>query len=468
MILLRDYQSDAIAGLRQSFARGHHAPLLVMPTGSGKTVCFSYLTARLTDSGKRSAILVHRDELVDQVSETLSRFSVRHTFVSAGRSYDRRCPVMVCSVQTLVRRLDRVAVPDYVICDEAHHCIGASTWGRIIKQWREANARMRTIGTSATPERLSGEGLGEVFDDMVLGPTTRELIDLGALSAYRLFAPAQSVDLSGVGRRGGDFAKGELAAAVDKPAIIGDAAWHYRRTMNGAPAVAFCVSLEHAAHTAEQFRAQGWRAAQIDGKMDRVMRRSLVQEFGRGAINVLVSVDVISEGFDVPGIVGAILLRPTQSLGLYLQQVGRALRTAPGKPHAIILDHVGNTSRHGMPDDEREWSLTGRARGAKGGEDSGPACRQCEQCFAVSPAAALKCRECGSPFPRAPREVEQVDGTLSEVDIEQARKQAKRDQADAATLEALADLGARRGYKNPEAWARHVLAGRERKQAARS
>lgn len=460
---LRPYQQQCIAGLRQSFARGHHSPLLVSPTGSGKTRMFAYLIARLAESGKRSAVLVHRDELVDQVSGALSDVDVRHGFVAAGRAYDKRLPAHVASVQTLVRRLDRAAAPDYVICDEAHHCIGASTWGRIVAEWRAVNPKLRLIGVTATPERLSGEGLGEVFDDMILGPTARELIDAGFLSPYRLFAPAQQLDLSGVSRRAGDFAKGELAAAVDKPAIIGDAVWHYRRTMNGAPAVVFCCSLAHAEHVVEQFRASGFRAAQVDGKMERGMRRALVQEFGRGALNVLVSVDVISEGFDVPGIVGAILLRPTQSLALYLQQVGRALRIAPGKDSAIILDHVGNTARHGMPDDEREWSLVGReeSRRTKAGE---AACRQCEKCFAVSPAAAAKCRECGEAFAVKPREIEQVDGTLSEVDVQAARRQAARDQAQAESLDALVELGRMRGYKNPRAWAEHVWSARARKR----
>ena len=359
-IVLRPYQSDWIGGLRGAFRAGHHSPLGVLSTGGGKTVCFSYLTSRLTQNRQRVVILAHREELLDQISRTLTAFDVRHGVIGAGSLYDRRLTAHVASVFTLARRLDRVAVPDYVICDEAHHATGASTWGKVIAYWRDRNPRLRVIGVTATPERLSGEGLGETFDTMVLGPTTRELIDLGALADYKLFAPRQAVDLSGVHMRGGDYAKGELAAAMDKPAIVGSAVGEYRAKMDGLPAVAFCVSVEHAEHVAEQFRSNGYRAVSIDGKMDRVRRREIVRDFGRGAINVLASCDLISEGFDVPGIVGAILLRPTWSLALYLQQVGRALRTAPGKDRAIILDHVGNHLRHGLPDDPRDWSLLGR------------------------------------------------------------------------------------------------------------
>lgn len=466
MITLRPYQSEAIEALRGSFRAGHHSPLLVMPTGAGKTVCFSYLTQRLTAAGKRVAILVHREELIRQVSDTLRAFDVDRGLIAAGALYDRRQRAHVASVFALARRLDRVAVPDYVICDEAHHCIAGSSWGKVVAAWRAVNPALRLIGVTATPERLSGEGLGEVFDDMLLGPTVRQLIDLGALSEYRMFAPRQAVDLSGIGRRGGDFVRSEAAAAMDKPAIHGDAVAHYRRHCDGAPAVAFCVSVEHAEHVAESFRASGYRSASIDGTMPRDVRRSILQDFSRGGLNVLTSCDLISEGFDVPGIVAAILLRPTQSLALYLQQVGRALRTAPGKTHAVILDHVGNSARHGSPCQDREWSLLGRSEASRKTKTGEAACRQCESCFAMSPAAASKCRECGAVFQVVRREVEQVDGELSEVEVAKLRIEAKRAQAAAQTLEDLIAEGRRRGFKNPAGWARHVWAGREKKRAA--
>lgn len=459
MISLFDYQDRCIDGLRGAFRGGHHSPLLVSPTGSGKTVMFSYLAARLVESRKRVAIMAHREELTDQISATLGRFNVAHGMITAGQLYDRRQPVHVASVFTLARRITRVEVPDYAICDEAHHAIGASTWGKTIACWREANPALRLIGVTATPERLSGEGLGETFDTMILGPSTRELIDAGKLSPYRLFAPAQAVDLSGVGTQAGDFKRGQLAGAMDKPAIIGSAVGEYRKLMDGAPAVAFCVSVEHAQHTAEQFRAAGYRAVCLDGTMEKGLRRDIVRDFGRGAISVLTSCDIVSEGFDVPGIVGAICLRPTQSLALYLQQVGRSLRTAPGKEAAIILDHVGNSTRHGMPDDSRDWSLLGRPK--KKGSSDNVACRQCEKCFAVSPAAASKCRDCGAPFPVKPREVAEIEGELSEVEVARSRRQAAVDQAAAKTLEDLIALGASRGYKNPAGWARHLYQARQ-------
>lgn len=464
MISLRPYQEKCIAGLRAAFSAGHHSPLLVSPTGSGKTVMFSYLTSQINSRGKRAALLCHREELVDQISRTLSEFDVRHGHITAGALYDRRMASHVASVATLVRRLDRVAVPDYVICDEAHHCIGASMWGRVVNHWREQNPALRLIGVTATPERLSGEGLGEVFDEMVLGPTTRELIDIGALCEYRMFAPQQAIDLTGVRTTGGDYNKRDLAGAMDKPRIVGNTVAEYSRLLNGAPSVAFCVSIEHAEHVAENFRASGYRAVSIDGKMDKTLRRQIVQDFGRGAINVLTSCALIDEGFDCPGITGVIDLSPTQSLARYLQRLGRGFRPFAGKDTAVFLDQANNVSRHGLPDDPREWSLLGRERGKKKSADDASACRQCEKCYAVSPAAASKCRECGQVFPIKARKIEEVAGTLSEVEITRMRRQAAREQAAAKTLEELIAVGMARGMKNPHGWARHVHEARMAKQ----
>lgn len=453
-IILRPYQEQCVAGLRRAFHDKFRAPLLVSPTGSGKTVMFSYLCGRLVEAGKRVVVLVHREELIEQVSRTLTDFGVRHGIIAAGCHYDRRLRVHVASVFTLVKRLAQVEVPDYVIADEAHHAISASSWGKVIASWNT-----RTIGVTATPCRLSGEGLGEVFDTMVLGPTVRELIDAGALSDYRLFAPPMQADLSAVHVRGGDFARGEAAAAMDKPAVVGDAVAHYRRLCAGQPAVAFCVSVEHAAHVAEEFRLAGFTAASIDGKMDKADRRRVVADFSAGRLNVMTSCDLISEGFDCPGIVAAIMLRPTQSLGLFLQQVGRALRVSPGKDRAVLLDHVGNSARHGLPDDEREWSLDGRDKRKKKAGEDGPAVRQCDRCYAVSPVFARACRECGFVFQVQARKVEVVDGDLAEVDVVAARRERKREEAQANSLDALLKLAEARGYK--PGWAHHRWAARQ-------
>ena len=468
---LRPYQEACVDGLREAIRAGYRAPLLVSPTGSGKTVMFSHLAHRISGAGKRTVVIAHRDELVEQISLALRFERLQHGVISAqSRHYDFRLRTHVASVQTLVRRIEQIAPPDYLIIDEAHHCVLGTTWGKVVARWLEKRPSMRVIGVTATPERLSGEGLGQVFDRMVLGPSTADLIAAGWLSKYRLFAPPprDAVDFSDVHSRGGDFVRSEVAGKIDKPTITGSALAQYRKHCDGAPAVAFCTSIEHAVHVAETFAAAGYRAASIDGTMDKDERRRIVASFRSGALSVLTAADLISEGFDVPGIVAGILLRPTQSLALHLQQVGRCLRIAPGKECAYILDHVGNWERHGLPDDEREWTLAGRDRKARKAKDPDDVVvKQCPSCYAISRALATRCSACGQVFPVKARKVAEVEGELQEIDASTVRRpvsefamsrQAARD------LEALVKIGQARGMGNPEGWARHVLEAREAKR----
>ncbi len=474
---LRPYQAQAIDAVRASmFQRRHHSTLLVSPTGSGKTVMFCYLTGQLVARGKRVAILNHREELTEQISKSLHNAAVPHGIIAAGMDYQRAPQAHVASVFTLARRLAKVEVPDYVIVDEAHHAISGSTWGKVIDHWREANPALRLIGVTATPERLDGAGLGSMFEDMVLGPQVAELIAGGHLADYRLFAPpqAQQINADDMKHQAGDFAKADASAASMKPAIMGSVMGHYRKHLDGAPSVAFCASVEAAVSFAEKFRSEGYRAASIDGKMDKKDRREITRDFAAGLLNVLTSCDLVSEGYDVPGIVGAILLRPTESLALCLQQIGRALRPKVGGGKAIILDHVGNTGRHGLPDDEREWTLDAVSRSKRKAKDADDvAIRQCKACFAISRATAPKCRECGKPFIVAARTIEEKEGELFEVDGAAFRmsrnevNQAAATERYGASLDALAKLGQMRGMKNPEGWAKHVLDAREAKAAKR-
>lgn len=437
-IRLRPYQEQFIAGLRASLAQ-HKSVLGVAPTGSGKTVCFSYIASRARERGKRIGIFAHRAELLDQISRTLKQFNVPHGMITAGMSVDRRHSVFVCSAQTYARRGVQVPPFDLGIIDEAHHCTSGSTWGKCM----ERSPGARWIGVTATPERLDGRGLGETFEDMVLGPITADLIAEGNLCKYRLFSPSH-IDLSAVRTLAGDFKKDESEAVVDKPAITGDVVKHYRKHLNGKPTVVFCISVAHAQHVAEEFRAQGFSAASVDGKMDKGSRAAVIEDFSQGRLSILTSADLISEGFDVPGIHGAILLRPTKSLALYIQQVGRALRTCEGKEVAIILDHVGNCERHGLPDDPREWSLEGRSK-AKASAPS-ETTRECETCFCRFSLFLRQCPECGFVVETKAREIEQRDGELKEVDLEAARAARKPKsefavaQARARSKDALVDL----------------------------
>lgn len=447
-MILRPYQQSAIDALRASIRKGNRSPLLVAPCGAGKTVIFSYIAAH---SVGHTIIMAHREELLDQISATLNQFNVSHTFIAAGRHYEAGTRVAVASVQTLIRR--QVKAPMLIVCDEAHHAV-SPTYRSLFARFSHA----QVIGVTASPERLDGRGLGDVFDDMILGPTVPELISLGALSPFRIYAPKQP-DLSGIKTVAGDYERGRLATALDKPTITGDAVAHYTKLAPGRRAVVFCVSVDHARHVAMTFQTAGYQSAWIEGGMGKDERRDTVAKFRTGRIQVLTSCDLISEGFDLPSIEVAILLRPTQSRVLWIQQSGRALRPAPGKDCALILDHAGNVFRHGMPDAIHDWSLQGRDRRAKRGE-TGPSVRVCKACFAAQPSGTTKCLYCGYEFPVEAKQVEQVDGELAEIKRKEAVAAGRKEVGRARTLAELVAIGQKRGMTYPHGWARHILNAR--------
>ena len=461
---LRPYQADAVAQLRAAYSSGKRAPLFCLPTGGGKTFVFSYIANNATARGNRVCILVHRQELLLQASRSLQAIGVRHGLIAPGYIQNRE-PVQIASVQTLGRRINNTRSVntfhnfDLVIVDEAHHAV-AGTWKRLI----EAMPQARILGVTATPVRTDGQGLSDVFDAMVVGPSVETLIDMGFLVRPVVYAPPSALDLSGVRRRGGDYDQRELATRMDKPTITGDAVKHYRKLCDGKPAIAFCASVAHAQHVAEQFKASGYSARSIDGSMLDTERKQAIADLGQGRLQVLTSCDIVSEGTDIPVVEAAILLRPTQSLGLYLQQVGRALRPAPGKDRAIILDHVGNCLRHGLPDDQREWTLDGLPRSARSKSDDEPdvTVKQCEKCFAVF-KPSLVCPACGHVHAPKAREIQQNDGELEEVDANLLRAQQRQEVGKARTLEQLIEVAKRRGYN--VRWAYNVFNARQAKHA---
>lgn len=454
---LRPYQAEAVQALRQSYLNGCRAPLFCLPTGGGKTFVFSYVAQNAVSRNKSVCVLVHRRELLLQASRSLLSMGVSHGIIAPG--YNRTThAVQVASIQTLARRIrqDRLKF-DLLIVDEAHHA-AAGTWQTI----RDAFPLAKLLGVTATPVRSDGKGLDSVFDALIIGPSVAELIAGGHLVQPVVYAPPVQFNLDGVRKRGGDFDQRDLSDKMDKPTITGDVIGHYRKLCNGKPAIAFCSSVAHAEHVAAEFCAAGFRAKSVDGATAPAERAAAIDALGRGELHVLTSCDIISEGTDVPAVSAAILLRPTMSLGLYIQQVGRALRPAPGKDRAIILDHVGNVLRHGMPDDDREWTLEGTARGGgKAENDNVPAVRQCVKCYACyKPAPA--CPQCGHIQEIRTRQIAEQSGELKEITAEQAeamRRERKKEIGSARTIEALEEVAKRRGYK--PGWARFVLKSRE-------
>ena len=453
MIQLRDYQQQLIADIRARFRTMERSVLVQLATGGGKTVTSAFMVKGASDRGKRAFWVVHRREIILQASKTFWEMDIEHSLVMGGAIGNPKAMVQVGSVQTIARRLDKLPEPDLIIFDECHH-VASQQYRDIYDRY----PRAQKIGLTATPWRLDGRGLGGWFESMVQGPSVADLMERGALCDYKLFAPS-TVDVAGIGSVGGDYKRGDLAAVMDKPSIVGDAVQHYRKLANGKRAVAFAVSIEHSKHIAEQFNAAGIAAAHVDGSMLTGQRDGIVADFASGAIKVLTNADLFGEGFDVPAIEAVILMRPTQSLSLHLQQIGRGLRPMAGKLHAVILDHAGNAMRHGLPDDDREWSLEDRPKKKKGEASETPV-KQCPECFRVH-APDPTCPGCGYEYPSQSRQVEQVEGALLEVDLNAVRERKKQELKSARTTDELIALGKARGYRHPVLWAGHIQKQRQ-------
>lgn len=457
-VTLRDYQAQASAAIRRAFSNGSRAVLLVMPTGAGKTVLFTHIAASAYAKGKRILLLAHRRELVGQISRALHNWQVPHGVIAAGTGETGQ-PVQVASIPTLARRLYPGKYQfDLVVIDEAHHAVEGSGLGAILAELATA----KCLGVTATPCRLDGKGLGVsaggYFDALVTGPTVLELIDAGYLAPPVVYAPPETVNLDGLKVQRGDYLVRELEAAMDTAPLTGDAVDHYTRICAGAPALAFCVTVAHAEHVAAQFQAAGYSAAALSGDTPDDARDRMIQDLGHGRLQVLTSCNVVSEGTDIPVVSAAILLRPTASYGLAMQQMGRVLRIHPGKDKAIILDHAGNTRRHGLPTEPQLWTLNGRKKKEwKFGESR---VKDCPQCGAALALNARICPECEFEFagledpapPTASAELEAIDA----VEVSRQRREEVRI---AKSLEDLKRIAKARGYKS--GWAYHVWRERQ-------
>ena len=415
---LRPYQKAMSAEIRAHLQR-RQSPLAVLATGSGKTVLFTHVTgAVLTHAGWHVGVFVHRVELLDQAGRALDDAGIPHGRVMPGHTITSH-RVHVASIDTVLARLAAgcietarwLAALDMAVLDEAHHAV-AGKWLRLA----QAMSKALLFGVTATPFRSDGQGLGDVFTAAVKGPSVGDLIEDGWLTPFAVYAPPNPFSLAGIRKRGGDYVQSELQRLMDTDALILPAVRWYGRLCPGTPAIGFCTGIDHAAHVAQRFAAAGWVATSVDGGMSQEVRRSAIQGLASDDVQVLTSCEIISEGTDVPVVGAAIMLRPTESTGLYQQQVGRAGRpiwplgfdpnsasaaerraamVSAGKPYALILDMVGVVATHGMPDEDRPWSLQG---GIKGQERAVTATRRCRRCHRVH-AWAEECPACWFKYP---------------------------------------------------------------------
>lgn len=413
MFQLRDYQMNLQIQIRQCFANGESRVLAVMPTGAGKTVTFADIARRAEARNNRVLILTHRREIQRQTVAKLYEGGVITGQIVSGGIHTFHHKVQVGMVQTVAKRLHKVPKPDLIIIDEAHHLL-AKSWQSVVNQWPD----VPRIGFTATPERLDGRGLGEdgLFTAMVMGPQIRELVKMGNLAYPVMCRPEREFHAEYHVKRG-DYDTKEQEHEFSKKAVIGNVIEHYRDKLDGLPAIGFTPTVETAFRLAEDFTDAGFRAVAVHGSMSDSERDNAIKGLSDGSIQVVFSCDVISEGVDVPVVSGAMLLRRTMSLGLYLQQCGRALRMFPGKDRAYILDHAGNRWIHGHVLEDRQWDLHAEKRKKKPKTDL--KITECPKCYDVWPGSPRKCPNCGYSFVEAQYEKKQeefkvLEGTLKE------------------------------------------------------
>ncbi len=471
---LRPYQQEAVEGVLAEWQNGHPYVCLVMPTGAGKTVTFSDVIKKHNGA---SCAIVHRSELVSQISMALNANGVKHRIETGDSTLIRRVTAMhikyhgrsffdptaqcaVAAVKTLLSRKKKLTnwmnQVTLVIQDEAHHVLADNEWGKACALFPHAKAMLVT----ATPIRSDGCGLGRhsdgLMDVMVEGPGMRDLIDMGFLTDYKIYAPPTDFDTSNieVSNSTGDFKQRSMIKAVKESHLTGDVVKHYLQIANGKLGVTFATDVETATEIANKFNEAGVVAEVVSAKTPANVRAEILERFARREIMQLVNVDLFGEGFDLPAIEVISMARPTQSYSLYCQQFGRVLRLLLGdvsafdmdtnegrlaaiaastKPYGIIIDHAGNVARHGLPDRDRVWSLDSRDKRptAKDPDDDIPL-RYCPECTQPYFRTERACPYCGHyPAPADRSRPEFVDGDLHELSPEVlAQMRAKVEEID--------------------------------------
>ena len=423
---LRPYQKNLINRTRESFFH-YKKPLVVLPCGAGKTVCFADMASKHIEKSPDNFVwfLVHRQELVDQTTETFKEQGIDTTNIFIGM------------VQTVTRNIGKYPKPSMIIFDEAHHAT-AKTWSNIAGYYD-----IPIIGLTATPCRLDGSGLGNIFDTIIEGESTEWLINNNYLAQYDYYAPKIDINFN---RKGKDFDQEDIAAQFESKKIYGDIMSYIDTNKK---TIIYCPTIEYSKELAERIPG----AVHFDGDTPHKLRQHIVSQFKKGHIRTLLNVDLIGEGFDVPDCDCVMLLRPTMSLSLYIQQSMRALR--PGK-RATIYDFVGNVYRHGMPCEKRLWTLTDRLKVNNPTGEPDILSRQCKKCYRVYAGISKICPYCGNENGLTRKQIQEQ----TEIELEKIKQIEKRQVGRARDYASLVEIGYDRGYKNPEYWARCIINAR--------
>lgn len=425
----------------RAFIRGKKRVLVTVGCGAGK----SYIFAKMAERTKGPVlVLTHRRELLEQTGRLFRENGI-----------DARIEMIL----TEANRLGQHEKPALIITDEAH-LSRSNSWVKVLDYYDTF-----TVGFTATPVRLDGKPLGDIYSELVEGVSVRWLIDNQRLAPYEYYAPTV-VETEGLRVQAGDYVIKDLEQLMNERAIYGDVIESYKRFAPGERSIVYCVSVKHARDTADAFNTAGIRAEFLSAGTPPGRRKEILEDFRRGEFTVLCNVGIISEGVSIDEVSCCMLLRPTESHALYWQQAMRCMRYQPGKV-AKIIDFVGNYTRNPLPDADVEWSLTQSIRKRPAMNSEGDFyIRTCPKCFKVF-RTAKECPYCGYEYPLHPREIKaHQDIELARISAQEAeeaerrRKQARYEQGRARTFPELLVIGKERGYKNPAAWAAMVMRGR--------
>jgi superfamily II DNA or RNA helicase len=442
-IQLRGYQQDLYDKTAAAFRNGKKRVLVTVGCGAGKSYIFAKMAERTAGP---VLVLTHRKELLEQTGQLFREHGI-----------DARIEMIL----TEANRLGQYEKPSLIITDEAH-LSRSNSWMKVLDYYDTY-----TVGFTATPVRLDGKPLGDIYEELVTGVSVRWLIDNHRLAPYEYYAPTV-VETDGLRVQAGDYVVKDLEQLMTERAIYGDVIESYQRFAPGERSIVYCVSVKHARETADAFNSAGIRAEFLSAGTPPGRRQQIMDDFRRGEFTVLCNVGIISEGVSIDEVSCCILLRPTESHALYWQQGMRAMRYHPGKV-AKIIDCVGNYTRNPLFDADVEWSLNQSLRKRPALNTEGDFhIRSCPNCFKVFKTASI-CPYCGHQYPLHPRELKaHQEIELTRITAEQAaeaerkRKQARSEQGRARTFEELLMIGRERGYQNPAAWAAMVMRGRHR------
>lgn len=453
-LVLRDYQNNIISGCREAFKNGFHRLCCVLPCGAGKTVIYCYLAYLniLKKPSNHVLILLHRKELLKQTIDAFKSFQISTDHIN------------IAMIQSFKNTLKTSVKPySLIIIDECHHAT-SNSFQRVLS----AYSGVPLIGFTATPARLDGKPLGEIFERLIVGVDYSYLISNNYLVDYDYFSPDLNFNFSEWKLKSGDFDTVDNASHLDKKAIYGDILKYIdlsKKTIIYSPTVDYSKKLE--AQINEHFNARV--SAEFNGETPQPERDEIIDDFRKNKIKILINVDLIGEGFNVPSCDCVFLLRATQSLTLYIQQAGRALRADPNNPtkRASIFDFVGNIYRFGFPDAPRIWSLSSTIKNTHKRETVHDSliiktCPNCLRSFMPSQMLPNRlCPFCKTPIPLNLREIQIQDKKELALIKKSQLIENRRQRGRCRTFQQLKKLGEEKGYRHPAQWAYYVLKNRK-------